>query len=150
MNCYKSDIAALISQFQSCTLPREQWTHPAHLKVAFWYLMQEPLLDAVRKIRSGIQRYNTAQGIAMTPTSGYHETLTLFWISLVYQYLEQHNLEQHREGGFITLLNGLLETYADPQLPLQYYSRDRLMSWEARTRWVEPDLQPLPFIEFPE
>ncbi len=145
MNCNKSDITALIDRFQSCTLPRDQWTHHAHLSVALWYLMQEPLPDATQKIRTGIQRYNAAQGIIMTPTSGYHETLTLFWISLIYQYLQKH-----RESDFMTLLNGLLETDINPQLPFQYYSRDRLMSWGAKTRWMEPDLQPLPFIEFPE
>lgn len=102
-------------------------------------------MDATQKIRTGIQRYNAAQGIVMTPADGYHETLTLLWIALIHQYLEQR-----RESDFVTLLNGLLETYANPQLPLQYYSRDRLMSWEARCHWIEPDLQPLPFIEFPE
>ena len=27
------------------------------------------------------------------------------------------------------------------QLKFQYYSRDLLMSWEARNNWVEPDLK---------
>lgn len=140
MNCNKSDITALISQFQACTLPREEWTHCAHLSVALWYLMQDPLPDAIQKIRAGIQRYNAAQGIITTPTSGYHETLTLFWISLVYQYLKQH-----RESDFRVLLNRLLETDTNPQLPFRYYSRERLMSWGARTQWMEPDREALPF-----
>ncbi len=139
MNCNKSDIANLIKQFQTCTLPRDRWTHQAHLTVAFWYLMHGPLPDATQQIRTEIQQYNLANGILMTPTSGYHETLTLFWISLLHHYLQQH-----REGDLITLLKGLLEIYADPRLPLQYYSPDRLMSWEARTTWMEPDLKPLP------
>lgn len=145
MNCNKSDITALVTQFQTCVLPREQWTHRAHLTVAFWYLMQDSLPDATQKIRAGIQQYNAAQGIVMTPTSGYHETLTLFWISLIHQYLKKC-----KEGDFIKLLKGLLETYADPQLPFQYYSHDRLMSWEARITCLEPDLQPLPFKVCPE
>jgi hypothetical protein len=32
---------------------------------------------------------------------------------------------------------------ADKELPLQYYSRERLFSDEARAAWVEPDRQPL-------
>ena len=32
---------------------------------------------------------------------------------------------------------------ADKELPLQYYSRERLFSDEARVAWVEPDRQPL-------
>ncbi len=76
MNCNKSDIEALVSQFQTSTLPREKWTHRAHLTVAFWYLTHEPIRDAIQTIRVGIQRYNAAKGIMMSLTSGYHETLT--------------------------------------------------------------------------
>ncbi len=38
-------------------------------------------------------------------------------------------------------LNAISRTYSDEYLPFQYYSRDLLMSWEARTKWVEPDLK---------
>jgi hypothetical protein len=43
--------------------------------------------------------------------------------------------------------NSLIKAHGDKTLPLKYYSRERLMSWEARTRWVEPDLSPLAQIE---
>jgi len=35
----------------------------------------------------------------------------------------------------------LITKYADRTLPFRYYTRDRLMSWEARVNWVEPDLR---------
>jgi hypothetical protein len=41
-------------------------------------------------------------------------------------------------------MNNLAARYANKDLPLEYYSRDHLMSWEARIDWVEPDIKPLP------
>jgi len=41
------------------------------------------------------------------------------------------------------LADELFRLHGGPDVPLAYYSRERLMSWEARTRWLEPDLQPL-------
>ena len=32
----------------------------------------------------------------------------------------------------VSLANGLIAKYADRTLPFSYYTRDRLMSWEAR------------------
>jgi hypothetical protein len=79
---YSSDdeIDRLLRAFEACTLPRSQWNHAAHLTVALWYLVRYSPSEAIQRIRSGIQRYNAAAGIVTTNNSGYHETLTLFWI----------------------------------------------------------------------
>lgn len=133
------EIKKVVEAFESCTLPRAQWTHAAHLTVAFWYLVCYPLPEAAEKIRGGIQRYNESQGIKQTKDGGYHETLTLFWIRLVRHYLTTVTLEGH----LVVLLNEMLRRYGR-QLPFEYYSRDRLLSWEARQHWLEPDLKALP------
>ncbi|MBI1760500.1 MAG: hypothetical protein HYR56_03600 [Acidobacteria bacterium] len=133
------EIKKVVAAFESCTLPRAQWTHAAHLTIAFWYLVCYPLPEAAAKIRAGIQRYNEAQGIKQTKDGGYHETITLFWIRLVRHYLTTATLEGH----LVVLLNEMLRRY-DRQLPFAYYSRDRLLSWEARQHWLEPDLKALP------
>ncbi len=91
-------------------------------------------------MREGIQRYNAAMGIQQTKNSGYHETITLFWLWIGLWYLA----EQRISALALDEVNQFIQRCSDPQLPLHYYSRDRLMSWEARTDWVEPDLQPLP------
>lgn len=51
------EIIGLVRSFEDCTLSRAQWTHSAHLTVALWYLIHEPL-TAAEQIRYGIQRYN--------------------------------------------------------------------------------------------
>jgi hypothetical protein len=134
-----ADVVALVRRFEDCTLPFVEWTHAAHLTVALWYLLTSDWHDAVLLVREGIKRYNAANGIVMTRERGYHETLTLFWMRQVRAYLENN----YNDGcALLNLANELVEG-ANKNLPLEYYSRERLFSWEARLDWVEPDLKPL-------
>jgi hypothetical protein len=110
------------------------------LTVALWYFIHYPQAEATNRIREGIQQYNAAHGILTTPSGGYHETLTLFWCRMVQQFL----LRSQSASFTIETVNGLMQHCCDPKLPFVYYSRDRLLCSEARTTWVEPDLQPLP------
>ncbi|MEG4113255.1 MULTISPECIES: hypothetical protein [unclassified Microcoleus] len=131
------EIDSLIHAFQEGSLPRSQWTHEAHLTVALWYLFYDSEQEAINAIRNGIQRYNSVQGIEITQNSGYHETLTLFWVRTIRQCLA----DESQNRSIVDLANGLIAKYADRTLPFRYYTRDRLMSWEARQNWVEPDMR---------
>ena len=133
-----SEIENLIAAFNSCTLPRCEWNHATHLTVALWDLTHYEEIEAVNRIRESIQRYNAAMGIKTTKDSGYHETLTRFWIEIVRCYL----LDKAGNTSILQLANRLIDCYGDNNLPLQYYSRDLLMSGKARTRWIQPDLKP--------
>src|ERR1051325_8543258 len=125
----------LVRRFEDCTLPREEWTHAAHLTVALWHLLQYDWTEAVARVRLGIQRYNAAHGIRTTPTGGYHETLTIFWLRRVRSFLEESRNEAR---ALVSLANDLAAS-ADRGLPLEYYTRELLFSTEARAKWVEPD-----------
>ena len=133
------EILSLVRRFEDCTLPREEWTHAAHLTVALWHLLQFDWPEAVARVRRGIKRYNAAHGIVETPTGGYHETLTLFWLRTVRAFLEA---ERNEARALVHLANELAATH-DKSLPFSYYTRERLFSPEARAAWVEPDLKPL-------
>ena len=130
-----SDIENLVAAFDNCTLPRSEWNHAAHLTIALWYLKNYKQ-DAIKRIREGIQKYNTAIGIQTTQNSGYHETITLFWIRTVQDFILVAE-----EKSILQLANNLVSKY-NQNLTLQYYSRELLMSWQARVNWVEPDLKP--------
>jgi hypothetical protein len=81
--------------------------------------------------------------VVQTPTRGYHETITRFSIWAVRRYLAARRAEQPM-ASLLEVTNGLLASpYGDRSYPLDYYTRDHLMSWEARTGWVEPDRRPL-------
>jgi hypothetical protein len=131
------EIADLVRDFEAGCLPHLQWTHQAHLTVGFWYLLHYPRPEAVARIRSGIQHYNQSVGIANTPTSGYHETLTQFWIQQIQTFIQAESVEKLT----LPVWQKLLQQYNDPKLPWQYYSHERLMSEQARAGWLEPDLR---------
>lgn len=133
------EVTALVDAFEAGTLPRGQWTHRAHLAVACWYLLCYKPEEAINKIRLGIQSYNRKQGIVTTETSGYHETMTLFWIRIV----RHHFAQLTYQCTLVALFNDVMLQYARKDLPFEYYSRARLFSPEARREWIEPDLKPL-------
>ena len=134
------EILSLIRDFEIGALPKSQWTHRAHLTVACWYLVCHAEPDATTRIREGIKKYNASQGIITTKERGYHETITLFWAKMVRGYLAKATLER----PLAHIVNDLVAHYSDKNLPFEYYSRDRLMSGEARMNWMEPDLKLLP------
>ncbi|MBX2870771.1 MAG: hypothetical protein KTR30_01690 [Saprospiraceae bacterium] len=135
-----TDIDQLVQQFVSQTLPREAWTHEAHLLVALWHLYHHSVDEATCLLRSRIISYNIIVGTENSSTSGYHETMTLFWIWVVDRFLQTH------EGGLLQLAATFTESkYADRKLPLLFYQGSTLFSVKARARWVEPDLQALDF-----
>jgi hypothetical protein len=133
-----AEIEKLVRAFEDCSLPKTEWTHRAHLTVALWYLIHYSGREATSRIRIGIKRFNAAKGIIATPTGGYHETMTLFWICIVGRYL----LNADAESGLAELANAMIEKCGDKNLPFDYYSRELLFSPRARTSWVEPDLKP--------
>ena len=134
-------VPRLVARFEDCTLPKEEWTHQAHLTVGLWYASQLPYEEALVAVREGIKRLNAALGVPTTPTRGYHETITRFYMRVLCRYVTQ---EEHRPvGAWDRRVRALLARYGDRELPLRHYSKDRLMSPEARFGWVEPDLRPL-------
>lgn len=138
--CSAAEVLKLVNRFEFCTLPRTEWTHRAHLTVALWYCLRHSFEEATRLVRDGIKNYNAAHGIEQTRTSGFHETMTLFWLRIVRKYLAEVSPV---DCSLATLANGLFERYGDKSLPFAYYTRERILSTEARAAWVEPDLKSL-------
>jgi hypothetical protein len=134
------EIERLVAAFLDCSLPQKEWTHFAHLTVGLWHCLHYGPSEAILRTRFGIQTYNESCGVKMTPQGGYHETITLFYVWAIGRYLDSTG----RDKPLVGLANGLLNgPLGDRQFPLEYYSRERLFSWEARIGWVEPDLKPL-------
>ena len=61
-------------------LTKGGWTHEAHLLVALWHLHNHAVDEATCLLRARIISYNVAVGTENSSASGYHETMTLFWI----------------------------------------------------------------------
>ncbi len=128
--------ARFIQEFEQGTLPRAQWTHAAHLAVAAWYLVTLREHEALDRMRSGIQHYNECVGSRNTPDSGYHETLTRFWLGMVAGFLRRADASRSR----LEQARGVVEEFgARRDLYRKYYSFDVVQSRQARRTWMPPD-----------
>jgi len=125
-----------IKGFENGALPRLAWTHSAHLAVASWYLISFPENEAIQRVRAGIRHYNECAGIENTPDSGYHETLTMFWLGILGEFLKASS----NGGNKLDLIRSAVREFR-PQRDLyrKYYSFDVVASREARANWVLPD-----------
>lgn len=131
-----SEIESLVHDFESLTLPYENWTHRAHLAVAVYYVRTLSFDDALTQIRSRINAYNIACG----DPSGYNETITVM-------FLRKIASESKHEYCDVSMHNELarLEVLCRVDWLYKYYSRDLIWSCEAKKCWVNPDKSPLDF-----
>lgn len=120
-------------------LPKAEWTHEAHLRAGLWHVLQHGAPAALELLRERISSYNESVGTRNTDTSGYHETLTRFYVTVIDRFLA--TADRTRELDL--LARDLLATCGDRKLPLHHYSEGRLFSPVARRSWVEPDLRPI-------
>jgi hypothetical protein len=131
--------ADLLAAFLDCTLPKAEWTHRAHLRVGLWHVARFGPDEALARLRRGIRRLNESHGAANTDTAGYHETITRLYVLVMARFLD----DADRTRPLDDLIGEFIARYPDSNLPLAYYTRQRLFSREARREWVEPDLAPL-------
>lgn len=134
----EADILAVVNGFRDRNLPKERWTHQAHLVTAVWFHVNYSALEAVCFLRTGIAAYNEATGGKNTPEGGYHETLTLFWCKTVNDFVSDN-----RGLSLVALCQKFLASeQATKEYPLRFYTRDVLFSLKARAMWVEPNVMP--------
>lgn len=131
--------AELQAAFESCKLPREAWNHRAHVRMAFIYARREPLPLALARMRQGIQVYNASQQVPEALDRGYHETMTVAFMRLVCDALAR-NGRLPDSASFCDRNSELLDRF----VLRKFYSRERIMTLEAKQRFVEPDLAELP------
>lgn len=133
-------LESLLSRFLAGTLTHGEWTHEAHLCVGLWHVREYTQQDALSFLRQRITHLNRRNGIENTLNSGYHETLTAFYVQLLVYYIQQ------TPGTFLQQATQLVASpLADRTFPLVFYSREHLFSPQARSAWVAPDCKPLSF-----
>ncbi len=129
------EIERFVRLFEETSLPRPEWTHGKHLILALVYLVRHSRDEATDRIRRGIQRLNHSYG----NFEGYHETITMAWIAVVSRFLDQ----RPRGESLSILSRGLLDECEVKDYLLRFYSKEILMSDEARRGWVPPDRLPI-------
>lgn len=128
------DVDHVVAGFETRTLPKAEWTHEAHLAVCWHTVRVMGQEAALAHLRRGICTYNESTGTVNSPTSGYHETLTRYYIGIV-AHLDLPSIDDvavHPSCGRTA--------------PMLHWSSERLFSVAARLDWADPDLAALPFV----
>ena len=128
----------LLTAFERCTLPATAWTHEAHVRAAWIYLSRHDEAEALRRIRTSINRFNDT--VTKKP-GAYHETITAAYVRLIADRRSRLPA-RHTFGQFKDTSPDLLDRTLSALL--HHYRRDTLFSDAARAGWVEPDLNALP------
>ena len=130
-----AEIDAFVARFLDRGLPKPEWTHHAHLVVGLWHLQRHGFDESLSLLRERIRAFNESTGVPNTDDSGYHETLTVFFLRALSVFAAR---ECSRLEMFRALKSSRLQ---DKALVLAFYSRERINSPESRQHWMEPDLQ---------
>ena len=128
-----------VQQFETCTFPFDQWHHRAHVKLAYIYLVRFGFANASQKLREGIRACNAANKVPKTPTRGYHETLTLFWLHVIQMTVQEYGPRVTADEFF-----DFHPQLSQNKIHRLFYSSDLFMSARAKSEFVEPDLTSLP------
>jgi len=137
--------ADLLAAFLAPTLPEKDWTHRAHIRVG-WLLLETTNAPTPRarlevafiRMRDGLHVLNASHHVPDELTRGYHETITLAFMRVL-------------DAARRETITADSDTFCDARTDLmtkaallRHYSRERIMSAEAKARFIEPDLEPLP------
>ncbi len=136
---FEKELDTLMARIAAREMPNAEFSHRYHLAMATCTIIAGGTLD---DIRATILALNTANNVEQTTTGGYHETITVVWDSLIRAHLASLPIETPR----LRAVNSVLHEFQDKHVLMRFYSRDRIMSWEARKGFVEPDVTPLPVL----
>lgn len=121
--------------FETFTVAPADFNHEAHVRLAYAYLTEDDVEEAVLRMRAALLAFLERNGV---PATKYHETLTRAWVLAVRHFMNKGSTSS--AADFIGRNPELL----DSRIMLTHYSATVLFSPEARAAFVEPDLDPIP------
>jgi hypothetical protein len=127
MNAVK-EADAVADAMTACRLPKSEWTHEAHLKAGLSLVLRLGASGALAALREAIPRYNDSTNTPNTDTSGYHDTLTVYYAWAIDELLRQGVSPEH------IVDHDLVSRTA----PLDCWTREELFSVDARRHFVAP------------
>jgi hypothetical protein len=124
---FRPDIT--IERFEATDIDADRFDHEAHVYVAWLYVSEYELPEAIARFDGGLKRLVIKIGAA----GKYHATLTWFFLLLIAERAEEGEPWQAFRQQNADLITASKETLS------RYYSDDYLFSERARERFVLPD-----------
>jgi len=122
----------LIQSFEDGTLPSTEFHHRDHVRLAWLYLREEPVLTALTRFTEGLKRFAARHGHAGL----YHETITWAYFFLIHERMARADAEETWEA--FAERNADLLTWK-PSVLDGYYQAETLASPLAKSVFVLPD-----------
>lgn len=117
-----------VEALEACTLPSELFDHREHVRLAWLYLRDAPLLEALPRFIASLKRYAGSLGAS----AKYHETITYAFMLLI-----NERMQRVASDSFEDFANAHADLFG-PILK-RYYREETLASPLARTTFVMPD-----------
>jgi hypothetical protein len=121
----------LIRCFENDAVPEDSFRHADHVRLAFAYLCEYPVLQALEKFASALKRFAAARG----KTQLYNETITCAYFFLIREGMARCEVADWEE---FARRNPDLLVWKDGILS-RYYREATLKSDLARRVFVLPD-----------
>jgi hypothetical protein len=125
----------IIQEFEQGRAPAGSLHHADHIRVAFAYLSQYSVLEALQKFSAALQRFATAQGKPHL----YHETITWAYLFLIRERMLRANHPQTWEEFAAANPDVLSWERETGGILAQYYQPKTLASAVARAAFLLPD-----------
>ena len=119
------DNESLIRLFEAGEAPPDGFHHREHVRVAWWYLRESPLPEALGRFGAGLRRFADAQG----KPDLYHETITTAYVLLIAERLDDGDRELDWDD--FARRNPDLLTWR-PSILARYYREETLASARAK------------------
>lgn len=126
---------AFLLAFEQGEVAPAAFSHEAHVRLAYVLLAGAGTEAAAAHMRDLIAGFLAHHGL---PAEKFHETLTRAWILAVRHFMDRAPAVS--AGDFIAQHPELL----DSRIMLTHYRAETLFSADARSRFIEPDLQAIP------
>ena len=112
--------------FERCEIPKEEFHHRDHIRLASFYVQRYGAGEAEERIARAIRNYSAHHGVS----EKYHHTITIAWVRLIAAF----------PGS---------EALLDPKYLREFYSEELLASGDARNTFVTPDKRVFPGMRKP-
>lgn len=116
--------------FERCEIPGDAFHHRDHVRLAWVYLRQLPLLDALTRFTTSLKRFAAHNAVPNL----YHETITWAYLLLIHERMERNPAENFETFEFT---NADLFAWK-PSILDRYYDRETLDSELARRTFLMP------------
>ena len=128
------DDCTFLNQLEEGSLPPKLFDHKAHLRMAWLYLSESDLPTAIVKACATILKFDQLHGTG----NKFHVTLTVAATKVVHHFMQKSSATDFT--GFMVEFPVLNSDFNS--LLLQHYDQGMLLSPEAKTEFIAPDLLP--------